>query len=368
MTHQKHPARVVKGGGTNTQRHAAGEQKPDMDQPRHQQCAPVAQLRRRHAVFDSRLRAALPAVMAHIMFRLAHISDIHLGPLPRVSPAELASKRITGYLNWQRNRRKHLFGNTLEQLLDGMRAEAPDHVAITGDLVNLATRTEIEVARLWLETHFDPANATLVPGNHDAYVPGAFARSTEAWEPWIASDEAASQGKLFPTYRRRGPVALIGLSTANATLPFMATGDFGHKQAIATGKLLDQARDDGLFRVLMIHHPPVRGATRWHKRMRGTGHFSKMLKLHGAELVLHGHTHLDTLHHLAGRHGDVPVVGIASASQGPGSHRPTAGFNLFEIDGDRDTWKLVHRRMKLSSDGAGLCETPTGQISSAAVS
>ncbi|WP_394688242.1 metallophosphoesterase family protein [Hoeflea sp.] len=302
------------------------------------------------------------------MFRLAHISDIHLGPLPRVSPAELASKRITGYLNWQRNRRKHLFGNTLEQLLAGMRAEAPDHVAITGDLVNLATRTETEVARLWLETHFDPANATLVPGNHDAYVPGAFARSTEAWRPWIASDGPPGKGKLFPTYRRRGPVALIGLSTANATLPFMATGDFGHKQALAAGKLLDQARDKGLFRVLMIHHPPVRGAARWHKRMRGIGHFSKMLKRHGAELVLHGHTHLDTLHSLAGKHGQVPVVGISSASQGHGAHKPAAGFNLFEIDGDKNAWQLVHRRMQLSQDGTGVCETATGQIRSAPVS
>jgi 3',5'-cyclic AMP phosphodiesterase CpdA len=285
-----------------------------------------------------------------------------------VSPAELASKRITGYLNWQRNRRKHLFGNTLEQLLTGLRAEGPDHVAITGDLVNLATRAEIEVARLWLETHFDPANATFVPGNHDAYVPGAFARSTEAWRPWIASDAPASHPTLFPSYRRRGPVALIGLSTANASLPFMATGEFGHKQANAAGKLLDQARQDGLFRVLMIHHPPIRGATRWHKRMRGTGHFSKMLKLHGAELVLHGHTHLDTLHYLAGKHGQVPVVGIASASQGPGAHKPAAGFNLFEIDGGKDAWTLVHRRMRLSADGAGLHQTPTGQIKTAALS
>jgi len=96
--------------------------------------------------------------------------------MPRLSVAQLASKRITGYVNWHRNRRKHLFGNTLENVIAGMRLASPDHVAITGDLVNLATRTEIEAARLWLETHFDPFNATVVPGNHDAYVPGAFAR------------------------------------------------------------------------------------------------------------------------------------------------------------------------------------------------
>ncbi|WP_412049790.1 metallophosphoesterase family protein [Hoeflea sp. Naph1] len=288
------------------------------------------------------------------MFRLAHISDIHLGPLPRVTLAELASKRITGFVNWHRNRRKHLFGNTLEQVVAEIRAAAPDHVAITGDLVNLATGAEIEAARLWLENLFDPALTTLVPGNHDAYVPGAFARTTTAWRPWMISDDAVPEAPLFPSFRRRGPVALIGLSTANATLPFMATGDFGHKQARAAGALLDKAKEEGLFRVILIHHPPLPGAASWHKRMRGTARFAKMLKLHGADLVLHGHTHLDTLYHLKGRDGLVPVVGIASASQGPGSSRPTAGFNQFDIEGEPGNWQLEHTRMRLSDKGAGF--------------
>ncbi|PHR22674.1 MAG: metallophosphatase [Hoeflea sp.] len=296
------------------------------------------------------------------MFRLAHISDIHLGPMPRLSVAQLASKRITGYVNWHRNRRKHLFGNTLENVIAGMRLASPDHVAITGDLVNLATRTEIEAARLWLETHFDPFNATVVPGNHDAYVPGAFARSTATWRPWLESDAPATDNSLFPSYRRRGPVALIGCSTANATLPFMATGEFGHKQARAAGQLLEQAKQDGLYRVVMIHHPPVRGAAPWHKRMRGIGRFAKMLRQHGAELVLHGHTHLDTLHHIKGADGPVPVVGIASASQGPGGRKPLAGFNLFEIDGEPGNWKTTHLRMQLGPEGPGMIENPAGVI------
>ncbi|MDF1609722.1 metallophosphoesterase [Hoeflea sp. YIM 152468] len=297
------------------------------------------------------------------MYRLAHISDIHLGPLPRVSVAELASKRITGYVNWHRNRRKHLFGNTLELVLAGLREAGPDHVAITGDLVNLATRAEIEAARLWLETHFAPHKTTLVPGNHDAYVPGALARATQAWRPWLNSDAPRPDGTLFPSYRRRGPIALIGCSTANATLPFMATGEFGHKQARAAGKLLDQAGQDGLFRVVLIHHPPVRNAALWHKRMRGVGHFAKMLKQHGAELVLHGHTHLDTLHHLKGKDGAVPVVGIASSSQGPGGRKPLAGFNLFEIAGEPGDWHITHKRMQLGTGAAGFVENQAGLIS-----
>ena len=45
---------------------------------------------------------------------------------------------------------------------------------MTGDLVNLALDGEIEMARLWLETLGAPQDVSVVPGNHDAYVPGAF--------------------------------------------------------------------------------------------------------------------------------------------------------------------------------------------------
>ena len=107
------------------------------------------------------------------MFTLAHLSDVHLGPLPNLTLRQLLSKRITGYVNWHRNRRKQLFGNTLELLLEDVIARRPDHIAITGDLVNLATEVEIEAAGQWLEVFPDPRNVSVVPGNHDAYVPGA---------------------------------------------------------------------------------------------------------------------------------------------------------------------------------------------------
>ncbi len=90
------------------------------------------------------------------MFKLAHISDVHLGPLPKLTFRELASKRITGFVNWHRNRRKHLFTDTLEKLLDDLEAKSPDHLAITGDLVNLATGIEIRAAADWLEEVGDP--------------------------------------------------------------------------------------------------------------------------------------------------------------------------------------------------------------------
>ena len=37
-------------------------------------------------------------------YRTVWISDIHLGPLPDFPLRKLFSKRITGYVNWRRNR------------------------------------------------------------------------------------------------------------------------------------------------------------------------------------------------------------------------------------------------------------------------
>lgn len=292
------------------------------------------------------------------MYTFAHISDVHLGPLPRLSVRELASKRITGFINWHRNRRKHLLVNTLDLLLSDIRLKQPDHLMITGDLVNLATSIEIKLAGEWLRSIGEPLDTTVVPGNHDAYVPGAHDRSVREWYPFISADndphDWSDEDHIFPTYRRRGPIAIIGCSTSNATLPFSASGLFSSRQARETVNLLRQAGREGLFRVIMIHHPPVRGAAASHKRMLGIRRFNAAISTGGAELVLHGHTHLNTLYHLKTHGGSVPVVGIASASQGPGGHKPPAAYNFFTLSGEAGNWNLACDRFGLTAQADAI--------------
>lgn len=292
------------------------------------------------------------------MFKLAHISDVHLGPLPRLTMRELASKRITGYVNWHRNRRKHLFANALDLLMDDVRAAEPDHLAITGDMVNLATDLEIRMVADWLRAACDPASTSLVPGNHDAYVPGAHAKAVSAWYDYIRGDDDPlvwqEDHKLFPYIRRRGPIAIIGCSTSLATPPFSAMGYFGSRQARETANLLKIAGEEGLFRVVMIHHPPIRGAASRYKRMIGIRRFAAAISVGGAELVLHGHTHLNTHYTLKSKDRQVPVIGIASASQGPGGHKPPAAFNLFTISGGPDAWNLRWERRGLTADASAI--------------
>lgn len=270
------------------------------------------------------------------MFRLAHISDPHLGPLPGARLAELANKRITGYVNWHRNRAHRMVDGVLDAIMADIAASGVDHLAVTGDLVNLALDGEIEFATRWLAALGEPADVSVVPGNHDAYVPGAFDKVCKAWAANMNGDgakPARDSRAAFPYLRRRGGVALIGCTSAEATAPFMANGYFREPQARALGRLLDEAGAEKLFRVVMIHHPPVRGAAEMHKRLFGIRRFQKTILRHGAELVLHGHTHLPSLYRIEGGNGPVPVVGVTATSEGMGGRKPPASWNLIEIDG-----------------------------------
>ncbi len=115
--------------------------------------------------------------------------------------------------------------------------------------------------------------------------------------------------------RIRNNVAIIGASSAIATPPFLASGYFGNRQAQFLSQLLNEAATRNLFRVVIIHHPPFHHAASWHKKLWGIERFLNIIKHHGCELVLHGHTHLSTLITIQGTTGEIPIVGISSASQ-----------------------------------------------------
>jgi 3',5'-cyclic AMP phosphodiesterase CpdA len=296
-----------------------------------------------------------------MMFRLAHVSDVHLGPLPDVTYRDLASKRMVGYVNWQRHRRHIMHDSVIGSIVTDIKAVGVDHLAVTGDLVNLALDGEIELAKLWLETLGPTDDVSVVPGNHDAYVPGAFDKVCRSWGVWMTGDgqNAPADRHAFPYLRVRGKVALIGVSSARATAPFMANGFFREDQSHRLDALLDGAAKQGLFRIVMIHHPPVRGAVAQHKRLFGIGNFQKTISRHGAELILHGHSHDPTLYWIEGKGKQtVPVVGVAAGGQSIGGSHPAAQWNLLEISGEHEAWAVRLIRRGLS--GPTL---PVGELS-----
>src|SRR3954454_22503963 len=118
-------------------------------------------------------------VVSMAAFTLAHLSDPHLAPLPAPSLRELVGKRVTGYLHWTRTRHKIHRREVLDALVADLRAQRPDHIAVTGDLVNIALEAEFAPARAWLQSVGAPELVTAIPGNHDAYARDTQGRSAE---------------------------------------------------------------------------------------------------------------------------------------------------------------------------------------------
>src|SRR2546430_17194507 len=107
------------------------------------------------------------------MFVLAHLSDPHLGPVPMPRFAELTGKRALGFVNWQRRRFVRHHPKVLEALVHDLRSAAPDHIAVTGDLVNISLEKEFPPARAWLAPLGSPPDVSLGAGQHHALARGA---------------------------------------------------------------------------------------------------------------------------------------------------------------------------------------------------
>jgi 3',5'-cyclic AMP phosphodiesterase CpdA len=271
-------------------------------------------------------------------FTLAHLSDAHIPPLPVPQLRELLGKRVLGYLNWIRNRHTIHRRDVLDALVADMLAQRPDHIAVTGDLVNLALPAEFAPARAWLEHVGPPDRVSLVPGNHDAYVAATRDLAGATWGDYMRGD-GAGDATGFPYLRRRGPLALIGVSTAVPTLPFMATGALGPTQIAALDRVLAGLAGQPLFRVLLIHHP-LR-SKHGHKRLTDSSELQEVLKRHGVDLVLHGHDHVHATIWVDGPRDKIPVVGVPSASSIAHGHKPAAAYNLFAIHREDDGWRCV---------------------------
>ncbi|MEL6734521.1 MAG: metallophosphoesterase, partial [Pseudomonadota bacterium] len=149
--------------------------------------------------------------------------------------------------------------------------------------------------------------------------------------------------------------------SGRATAPFMATGSFRQRQAKALSALLDNTAQHNRFRIVLIHHPPFKGATHWNKRLIGASRFREVVHNHGAELILHGHTHIESDETIGGPYQPVRVVGVPSASQqarpvGANHAKPGSQYNLFEIAEANSTGPSADSKWSVQFDQFGFAD------------
>ena len=290
------------------------------------------------------------------MFVLAHLSDPHLSPQAGPRLRELAGKRALGLLNWRMRRRFEHRTDVLDAVLADLATQTTDHIAVTGDLVNLALPGEFAAARTFLERVGPPERVSLVPGNHDAYARATLGLGRAQWGEYMSGDNAPAEGgEHFPYERRRGPLAIIGLSTGVPTGFFMAWGRLGESQLGGLDARLEALGREQVFRVVLLHHPPVPFRRDRRKDLVDAARFRDVLRRRGAELVLHGHTHLRLVNRIEGPAGSIPVVGVPSASA-IGQHDDPATYNLYRIAPAGNGWSCEMISRAYAPGQGGIAE------------
>lgn len=261
-------------------------------------------------------------------FRIIHLTDVHIPPLPALRGRDLLGKRLLGLRSWHHKWKNEHRPEILAALGQAVARIAPDHCCITGDLTFTTHPKEIEQATRWLESLAPAEQISLVPGNHDAYVPGALEQALQAWARWMRDDTGHAG---FPYLQRRGPIDIIGLNTAIPLRLPITVGRLGADQIERTRHLLQQTESDGRPRVVLLHHPPQDDVARASKQLLDRAALRDMLASQRVDLILHGHLHKPLEAMLTSTVQPIRVLGSGSASALGDRYHP-AHFRIVEFD------------------------------------
>lgn len=288
---------------------------------------------------------------------IAHFSDLHLLSLAGLEARRLVGKRFTGWVNLKLRRAAHHKREIAQAVAREVRARGADHVAITGDVTNLSLESEFELVRSFLEHDLGlpPERVSLVPGNHDMYTKGAHrARRFQCYlGEYITSDLPGATGvpgvDRFPYVRLRGPVAIIGLSSAVPSPPLFASGVLGRAQRAGLHALLAHEEVRRRTPVILQHHP-------WHNPVHPVKNLmtgladaeDQHLVLNDLErgLLLHGHLHRRIHQRIETGRGHLDAIGTTSASLFDAAEDRMGGFNLYEIEADGSLGTLAGFRLE----------------------
>jgi len=287
---------------------------------------------------------------------LVHMSDLHILDLTGVTWRRYLNKRLTGAANLLMNRGAAHPIAMAEALVADVKAQAPDHVAITGDLTNLAFDSEFAKAAEVLEPLGGYDDVSVIPGNHDIYTQGSLRdRRFEKHFGHLMWRDGAE--RTYPWVKTVGDdLSLVGFRSAHPVAPLFAHGWVDDGQLGALGGHLGE---DGRFVVGMVHHNLHRRSPRktWMHGLRNREQVLDSCAGSGMGMLLHGHTHV--AHRF--EHKGMAVVGCGSSTWLSEEPSHVGRYNLYRFERTDDGVSLLDMQVRIY-DAASQTFQPGGTL------
>lgn len=246
-----------------------------------------------------------------VTVRLVHLSDIHFGV-----HCDLAQVRA----------------------LEAFVAEAaPAATVLAGDLTQRARHGELQRALAFVEALQRTAPVLVIPGNHDV-------------EWWKSIFHLFGTRVLYRKYRRyfgeelspvlqvpgailAGALSAHGIAAGSMTWNLNDMAVKGHLPVAETDRMAERFAQAGpaLLRVGVVHHNVLRGQLSQRMGLAHWGSAQRRLEATGADLVLCGHDHQESVGQLPG--GTVVACSSTHSNRTRGG-RPSA-FHEIEADAGR---------------------------------
>src|SRR5262249_29618887 len=116
-----------------------------------------------------------------------------------------------------------------------------------------------------------------------------------------------------------------------------ASGRMGDEQRAKLEAALAVAGQKGRFRLLAMHHPPVRARGSALRQLVDRAAGATSLKRYGCEPAVHGPDPPDERNQLPGPHGPIPVYGVPSVTYADDRPDRRARYNVYWIEESRLT-------------------------------
>jgi len=269
-------------------------------------------------------------------FKLAHLSDLHF--FTRLKPQLFLDKRLLGFANLMLRRKNRHDSAVLLKLMKDLGRRNPDHIAVTGDLVNLGLEGEfLEIMQEFERHGLLPEKTSIIPGNHDRYVKSAVGSLEGIFSQWFAPGTGPES---YPYVEEFDDIVLVGLSSALPRSIFRSAGFVGAKQLEKLRGILSSDSFQDRPAVVLCHHPPFRYSSALKHAEAGLDDYASLQAvcgLHPDCIVLHGHKHEYVFNEYSARNrGSAFVsIGVPSASMKSPDENRQAAYHLYEFEKGR---------------------------------